>query len=341
MRAPLVAGYLWLLFIWLVADPASPDPGSSELYDRLGQVAGAAGPVGQAIAASVAAYLVGSLISTVIVWLVRTLNDNWSTASLRHLGFSLTGRRASAVFGQIDATMGEAVDIGDIVFFAGIGEGWGTLRRSNFALVQAIEEIADHELGSERRRLESAVKWAESQVDGQVGVVLIRRGSALMARFDVPEVPEGGTESFTPSRDHVIPQFSPAQDLFRQFPVLQTRLIEHAETTGLKVERLHAEAELRIAVALPLFVLVLLFSTESALWLGALFAPLALAVQGVVLMRQGNRELLDALRSRSGTDELTQITSVFSRYRTEAATLSDAIRKGRWEFTPNVRTWRS
>jgi hypothetical protein len=60
VRGPLVAGYLWLLFAWLVVDV----PERAELSGPLAQVAELGDlltPVGVGVAASFAAYLIGSL----------------------------------------------------------------------------------------------------------------------------------------------------------------------------------------------------------------------------------------------------------------------------------------
>lgn len=60
LRAPLAAGYLWLLFIYLVGDLNEADA-TSGLTKQITDLGEALSPVGVAVAISFAAYLVGSL----------------------------------------------------------------------------------------------------------------------------------------------------------------------------------------------------------------------------------------------------------------------------------------
>jgi hypothetical protein len=60
LRAPLIAGYMWLLFAWLWASP-DLDRLSTGIGGSLHDLSQRAGPIWTGLAASVAAYLVGSL----------------------------------------------------------------------------------------------------------------------------------------------------------------------------------------------------------------------------------------------------------------------------------------
>lgn len=63
VRAPLIAGYLWLLGLWILFEPGFHDKTNhSELFDSLGRLAGLMSPLGLGIAVSVAAYLLGALV---------------------------------------------------------------------------------------------------------------------------------------------------------------------------------------------------------------------------------------------------------------------------------------
>src|SRR6187200_2982923 len=70
VRAPLVAGYLWGVCGWLIFAPFLPDE-KNPLYERLAQLGEAVGPVGVATAASIAAYLAGSLVHSGFKFLFR------------------------------------------------------------------------------------------------------------------------------------------------------------------------------------------------------------------------------------------------------------------------------
>ncbi len=66
LRAPLAAGYIWLLTIWLIAEPAIPEKGEAQgVVASLYRLAEGLSPVGLGVVASFAAYLVGSLSTTV------------------------------------------------------------------------------------------------------------------------------------------------------------------------------------------------------------------------------------------------------------------------------------
>lgn len=68
IRAPLAAGYLWLLFIYLVADLGQVRP-ESGIVKEIADLGSNLSPVGVAVAVSFAAYLTGSLS----MWLGRWL----------------------------------------------------------------------------------------------------------------------------------------------------------------------------------------------------------------------------------------------------------------------------
>lgn len=65
IRGPVIAGYMWLIFGWVVADPnlgARPD---GEFLGALYDLAREVGPIGVAAASGVLAYLLGSVSSEV------------------------------------------------------------------------------------------------------------------------------------------------------------------------------------------------------------------------------------------------------------------------------------
>ena len=60
LRGPLIAGYMWLLFAWLLVDPEVPLKSEGQLGSIV-DLAHEAGPIATAAAVSVAAYLVGAM----------------------------------------------------------------------------------------------------------------------------------------------------------------------------------------------------------------------------------------------------------------------------------------
>jgi hypothetical protein len=326
IRAPLIAGYLWTFFGWLIANPAEPaEGGNLDLYDRAGEVARSIGPVGQAVAVSVAAYLVGSVLTTISLkifsWGIRTWRSQ-STYAYWSSPVDETGR----------------LPISGLQSIAGIGPGLGFMPgwrgymagpEPNPPIDHAILGIADRELGEERRRLEGAL---ENLVEaaGSESISFQHRSRGAVETISL-EVPDG--QQMT-QREFVVPSFEAGRDLFDQLPILRTRLVEQAEAIGMQVERIYSEVELRLAVAPPLLALALLFATDHLLWLLVAIAPIALIGQALSLEQEGERQVIDALRARSGTDELEKLTPVFARYRSEAHDLTAALKEARW--TPDM-----
>jgi hypothetical protein len=66
IRAPLVAGYLWLIFAWLVVDPSLPlAQNTAGPVHSLVELANVVGGVATAAAVSVGAYLIGAVSASV------------------------------------------------------------------------------------------------------------------------------------------------------------------------------------------------------------------------------------------------------------------------------------
>src|SRR3954454_16403610 len=77
VRAPLFSGYIWLFVAWLLLAGDFPHKQESPVYRYAYELGETVGPVGVALVASVAAYLVGSLVQIILTSLVdglRALN---------------------------------------------------------------------------------------------------------------------------------------------------------------------------------------------------------------------------------------------------------------------------
>lgn len=314
VRGPLAAGYLWLACGWLLFESAIPSRHSEVLYERIAALADAVGPIGWAVTASIAAYLTGSLIQSGLRLAWRRL-----TMRLRPLRID---ESQSCRFEEI----AESDDVRDIETILLIADPFQEaslhrLLRSDRSLSVAIWEIADRELLESFRELQITIE----RIRGRAGKNAVASFS-MHAR--TPRVSLSGRGG---ERELVIPHLMPSRDLLAQSSLLETRLLEVAETTGAKVERLHAEADFRIAIFPPLIALILIFAAgASPLWLAGLLVPVALAVQGMALSDRAIEELLDALRARTQTPELEQITPIFERYRAFATKLVEGLHDAHW-----------
>jgi hypothetical protein len=81
IRGPIAAGYLWLVFGWLVAGETIPSRAeASGIWGRLYELAPALGSLGYGVAATFAAYLIGSLsmpLFSPVLARVRTALRAW------------------------------------------------------------------------------------------------------------------------------------------------------------------------------------------------------------------------------------------------------------------------
>lgn len=313
VRAPLAGGYIWVFLGWLLIAPSTPDPAGHGPYSRIDDLAHSVGPFGIAVGVSVLAYLVGSLVLTVI----RRLLDFW---------------REEGIFNEmIESQVGDTMPaegwlrLDALAHLAGLTPGSAGYPETgrDLNLLNAMGELSARELGKEWRNLESAIKTAEA-AKGESTFRL--EDGAGPSRVAVLQIPREENSEFFVHREFTIPRFFPSKDLSNDLPLIRTRLGELAPVTSAKIERLFSESEFRFAVAVPLVPLLIYLAFTDWWWLSALTFPIALLFQGIALERDGNLEVVDALRARSESVDLEKITPVFKRYREQSNLLSAGLR---------------
>jgi hypothetical protein len=315
IRGPLVAGYLWMLIVWLALGEQLPDSASDPIFERLWQVGDILGRLGLAAVASVVAYLLGSMIHSV-------------TSAL------LTRARGRGLL-----WVHEPYGIPD-GYEVGKSDRWipvETLMKSEthgakkyFSLPFFDVDVAgpllrleQMELSEVREKVNNAARHALDVTEGNAHYKLL----SLRGRVPVVGIPRSDVDL----AELTIPQFSPFEDIWENRSLLETRLREEVPATASTIERLDAEAEFREAIALPLVILVLVVTLGvSWLWVVSLVVPAALFVQALSLRRAAGHELVDSLRARGGTQNLERITPVFANYRADAERLADALIKANW-----------
>lgn len=335
IRGPVVAGYLWLLLLWLLLDPQTPSPDEGGLYAQLVSLSEDIGPIGQAVAASVAAYLLGSVSTS----LVLRWADQFDEAQSFRESLRDRGVRESDDIGTLRRSFEGWVPLDLLSQIAGAtfeDLEWEEVE-GDWQITESLNELTRREIEPHLGQIESAVSAARSDADEDAHLTfqLVNRGAGPVARLRV-ESPNSGIAfreemgSTIIERDFPIPLVALSRDLGGRLSLLHTRLTELVPPTGQKIERIQAESEFRLAVVVPLALLLGLCAVEiSALWLAALTLPVALLVSGYALRRQRKRELVDALRARDG-EELQKLTPVFAHFSAQADALANAIRSADW-----------
>jgi uncharacterized membrane protein len=297
-------------------EPHAPSPDGNRVYGRIAELAAAAGPVGRAVAVSIVAYLLGSLVQA-------SFRYGWSRVT-RDLGPIRLDEEQQELFDSLAAQKGP-LGIQTILEIANPLHDASIKRPFMKDLTIQVWEIADRELMESFRQLRFSVNAIQNREEGSANCFFGMHARMPVVRLTIQK------QGIRSQREYVVPHFLPVTDLLGQINLLETRLLEVAEGTGAKVERLQAEAEFRLAIVPPLVLLIAILAFGVNLfWLAALIIPFALAVQGIDLYQSRVEEVLDALRARMQTQELERITPVFERYRALATHLLEGLDGATW-----------
>jgi hypothetical protein len=332
VRGPLIAGYIWLFVAWLFLADNLPQRHESKVYLHAFELGDFVGPVGLAVAVSVAAYLIGSLFQAG----VAALGEIFST--LKRNRFRRTWY----------AVLWDRMDISELVrapLFAPTDVGWldGDRRTRD-----SLQSLSDARLSESRDRLREAIFIARQRMyEGfrnagrptsfaDIDINLSLSGTSadepIVTAFRARTPVGKSTRRLPEERVRALPVFSATRDLFDERGAIMTLLMEITRQAGSEVERLYAEADLRVTVAVPLAAAAIVLWAKSGdlEWLALLVAPIGLLIHALVLNRRGGREMVEALRSRK-QDELNRITPAFERYRTRAEGLAHEVEQFDWE----------
>ena len=265
IRAPLAAGYIWLVFSWLLLEPL-PSRGDAEgLLKSTYALADAVTPVGVGIALTFGAYVFGSL-SESITQLPRRV--------LRNFEFSTqTGIKISLL---LDERLNEIER---------------RLRRISLPLDAFMREHVDSRPGAGMSTMSTAMSTAMSTV---LSPGVFRELDSLSRYRDLYS--HGGQRPFgvryaeLPGRGELFFGISNNLDL------ITTRLLGDQAELFSAIDRKRAEAEFRFAVASPLLALIVFLGVrENWFWLIAIIAVALLYGQGVGRLWAATELIVDAL----------------------------------------------
>jgi hypothetical protein len=269
LRAPLAAGYLWLVFAWLAWGDMLPTAGEIEdgsPLDRLQRLEPVISDLGLAVVASVTAYILGSIVIDVQVRVgtfVRIVRG-------RGAGFLLTdaGRRTLHQW-EMDRQDELAEEIVDAAARRVVAQREG---------VEATHD-ADRDEDAEHR---GAVQTVRRQLDERIFEARVTPESWFPLLEDVERA----------TREYIVDR----RDL------LKSRLLDVSQPRHSEVDRPDAEGTFRMALWPPLSALVIYLAVAvSWPWMFAMVLPALLAWQWIGFRRQANAELVTAFVDR---DEL-------------------------------------
>lgn len=338
VRAPLVAGYLWLFAGWLLLADHLPTQDDDSVYANAFAVENAVGQIGLIAVVSVAAYLLGSLLQSMPSWI--SYNSVLLARLLRH---------GSLHPDLEELPLANAIDLLDAPFFAPTDfrrlDGDRRTRR-------VLEELALKRLGGARHKLGAAVVDAGEKVRrgvedaGPCTEQELTSAAAAIEAIGAPDLGWGARYLGAMVADQAsvqwinipLPGFSAARDVLGERVAIQTRLMETAQHAGSEVERLYAESEFRFTVAPPLAVVAITLAALSGnlWWLLLLAVVMGLLFHAAVLRKHGGRELAEALRSRPTEEDLDRITPVFARYEKAVDSVVEAFELVDWESLGNL-----
>lgn len=255
VRAPLAAGYLWLVACWLTLEPSVPERSEAHgVVASLYRADDVLSVVGLGIVLAFAAYLLGSLsASTLSPLLRRGFPSAWPVKGTSIPPSPLTPQAIEAlnqvVFGAVD-------EINDSLALTG---------------VDADEFLA----GQTRRAIPGLGEPRRRGRDWELRTRLRRPPDASLDRSKRMGAPPIGAESATPVDIDVrraavlVPRVLQDLDI-----VANTRLLGRDQALYAEVDRNRAEVELRLAIIPPLLVLAIALGIVTAPWVLVVAAAL-------------------------------------------------------------------
>ena len=275
---PLVAGYLWLLFIWLSWDidfPRSDQLTDGEPLERVYALEPLVQGVGATVLLSVAAYLVGSLATGALGLLVRQ-------------------------FAGVGHTAGLVSDLGRAADLSGRDTPMIAWSRDALRRIEA-EFVADAKRGQQAQLTELShtvqEMRAEASAAGEAsdGAEDIRRQWEHLASLDVAEVVRTGIGA----PDSIAAQMA-LETLRNDFDGAPTQLLAVNPVLHAEVDRRDGEAVFRLSISSALRRYRPKHRVgRSDWWAAALLIVVSAAVagHGIELRRQAANSLALALRS--------------------------------------------
>jgi hypothetical protein len=317
LRAPLGAGYIWLLALYLAFEPTLPTGAEATgVWASLLALKDEIGPAGLGIVLTFIAYLVGSISATVFGVLLES-NVIRSTAAAPTPDGSAAGatrqHRLAALVRAFAARTGSTVTVGsrgdaalrDVVRER-VAALDNALRRMNMSLREVVDDV-------------TLVRDDPSPLPGVlVGLEPVRELLVLAGEASEERWWEEATEA-SARRDL---RAVLAGAVLAELDLMRTRLLGKEPELFSTVDRLRSEAEFRFALVPALLGLAVALGWRATWWLVAIIAVAAaiLGVQGRDQRRRSHDALLEALRiDRAHAPSIDRFQAVVDQLQAQVA----------------------
>lgn len=297
LRAPLAAGYVWLLALYIAFESSIPtEAQATGVWQSILRLHGAVGSFGVGVALTFVAYLLGSISEVLTSALLGISRSDWRPvgtlwARLSQLrepppGSGEVSRAGSAALHELATAHLRAVED---ALPAGI-------------TLASVTRVASASSSAEPEHLRRVARLVE-RVLPQLSL------SELPADLEVDmqlEIDEGKRADFVRNAmaRHIAGQVVSELDLVR------TNLRGRESELFSEIDRLRSEAELRLALALPMVALGTALASQSATGpaVAVLAASAVLAFQGRGRQRESDDALIEAIRlDRAPTPSLGRL----------------------------------
>lgn len=283
VRAPLFAGYIWLVAIWLLISDSVPERAAADgIFESLYRLGDAVSGLGIAVALSFVAYVLGASSWALTRTILRPAQRFLVAIQVR---FS----RRDLRFGQFASS-----DTGDPLFLPPSQMADLAVELAGKVSIRALRDLETFS----REKLTDLIvklKLPGRDEDRSAGAISEARRLEGFLEFTYEDV-----DSQSARQERLSPFARMLFDLSRDLDLVSTRLIGVNAQLYSEYDRLRGEAEFRFAIAPALGALAIILAVETS-WAWLLGAPGAvlLFADGLRISSEAGDVLAGALRAEA------------------------------------------
>jgi hypothetical protein len=339
VRAPLIVGYMWLLFVWFLVEPHARGSHRSAALQALIDLRDAVSSVGFAVGLSVAAYLVGSVSQSLTAWVPGIGSRIRQTV---FIGRFRLGEGTPGVDERVALSASHQRKRGPEQLIAeripdAVGELRGRLQhaeplrealRSALAREKANEEkteegVSQEEIDAAQAEVAQAIEDGDRDRATRLRKVANRlAGAAPVAPIErrLRDIDREVSRLENKLRHCVAGASAHVRD---EADLPATLLIGENDRLYADADRIRAEGELRLSVVAPAAALVILAAVQSnPIWLVGLALVAELFLQGLRRIETARDLVVRGIRfGTAKSSALEDFDRAYERLLAEATTL--------------------